>query len=115
MFGGVCQWLRVVLAATVGFWTRLVRRVGFRRWGMGEGWFMGVPGWVWDWPGVGLAGCGIGVFGGVVSGSVCWWWSAAMWLRFLGRRPRRVCLRLWMTAPMRTARVCAARPGLLPP
>ena len=23
---------------------------GFRRWGMDKGWFMGVPGWVWDWP-----------------------------------------------------------------
>ena len=26
-------------------------------------------------------------------------------------RVRRVCLRLWMTEPMRTARVCAARPN----
>ncbi len=24
---------------------------GFRRWGMGKGWFMGVPGWVCEWPG----------------------------------------------------------------
>ena len=42
--GGLGGWLR----------TRLVRRVGPRRWGMGKGWFMGVPGWVWDWPGGGL-------------------------------------------------------------
>ena len=56
--GGVCA---VLWGAGYGWWwcCRLVLDAfgstgGSRRCGMGRGWFMGVPGWVWGWWGVGV-------------------------------------------------------------
>ena len=60
--------------------------------------------------GVGWPGRWVGE-AAVVSGFVCSAWSAAMLLLFLGRRARRVCSRLWMTAAMSAASVWAARPN----
>ena len=60
---------------------------------------------------VGLVGCGPGSAGGVVSGGVWPGWSGVVGLRFLRRRARRVCLRLWMTAAASAASVWAPRPN----
>ena len=69
-------------------------------------------GFWWCWRlGAGSSVCGVDASAAVVSGVACSGRWAVMLSGLLARRDRRVCLRLWMTAAMSVASVCAAVPN----
>ena len=83
VFGGVCQWLRVVLPAAGGSGRVWSDGVGSRRRGAVGGWFMGVLGWLWGWWGAGLVRL-VGWCRGVCGRDGPGWWGCGSCVGGLG-------------------------------